>query len=66
MQLKFAESIKEYVTEHLPEQYHIYLCTLDTILKHAFEILETHKRMEKAAANGTLQGYVVSESEIII
>jgi hypothetical protein len=28
--------------------------------------LKTHKRMEKAAANGTLQGYVVSESEIII
>ena len=35
------ESIKEYVTEHLPEQYQIYLTALDTILKHAFEILET-------------------------
>ncbi|MFL6470185.1 MAG: hypothetical protein ACJ71H_04965 [Nitrososphaeraceae archaeon] len=35
------ESIKEYVTEHLPEQYQVCLCALNTILKHAFEILET-------------------------
>jgi transcriptional regulator len=35
------ESIKEYVTEHLPEQYQICLTALDTILKHAYEILET-------------------------
>ena len=35
------ESIKEYVTEHLPEQYQLCLSALDTILKHAFEILET-------------------------
>jgi hypothetical protein len=35
------ESIREYVTEHLPEQYQVCLCALDTILKHAFEILET-------------------------
>jgi predicted transcriptional regulator len=35
------ESIKEYVTEHLPEQYQVCLTALDTILKHAFEILET-------------------------
>jgi predicted transcriptional regulator len=28
------ESIKEYVTEHLPEQYQICLSALDTILKH--------------------------------
>jgi predicted transcriptional regulator len=34
-------SIKEYVTEHLPEQYQVTLCALDTILKHAFEILQT-------------------------
>ena len=34
------ESIKEYVTEHLPEQYQICLTALDTILKHAFEILQ--------------------------
>jgi transcriptional regulator len=34
------ESIKEYVTEHLPEQYQVCLTALDTILKHAFEILQ--------------------------
>ena len=33
-------SIKEYVTEHLPEQYQICLTALDTILKYAFEILQ--------------------------
>ena len=33
-------SIKEYVTEHLPEQYQMCLTALDTILKHAFHILE--------------------------
>jgi predicted transcriptional regulator len=33
-------TIKEYI-EHLPEQYQVCLSALDTILKHAFEILET-------------------------
>jgi transposase len=35
------ESIKEYVTEHLPEQYQVCLTALDTIIKRAFDILET-------------------------
>jgi orotate phosphoribosyltransferase-like protein len=35
------ESIKEYVTEHLPEQYQICLTALDAIIKRAFDILET-------------------------
>jgi hypothetical protein len=35
------DSIREYVTEHLPEQYQICLSALDTILKHTFEILQT-------------------------
>ena len=35
------EAIKEYVTEHLPEQYQICLTALHTILKHSFEILQT-------------------------
>src|ERR671932_2945934 len=34
-------TIKEYVTEHLPEQYQVRLSELDTILKHAYEILQT-------------------------
>jgi hypothetical protein len=35
------ESIKEYVTEYLPEQYQVCFSALDTILKHAFDILQT-------------------------
>jgi predicted transcriptional regulator len=35
------ESIKEYVTEHLPEQYQVCLSALDAIIKRSFEILET-------------------------
>jgi hypothetical protein len=34
-------TIKEYVTEHLPEQYQICLIALDEIIKRAFDILET-------------------------
>jgi transposase len=33
--------IKEYVTEHLPEQYQVCLTALDKIIKRAFDILET-------------------------
>ena len=33
------ESSREYVTEHLPEQYQICLAALDTILKNAFVIM---------------------------
>jgi transcriptional regulator len=45
------ESIKEYVTQHLPEQYQICLCALDTILKHSYKILqEAHDNREKVAA----------------
>jgi hypothetical protein len=36
-----GKTIKEYVTEYLPEQYQVCLTALDTILRHAFEILET-------------------------
>jgi hypothetical protein len=37
-----TESIREYVTEHLPEQYQIYLTTLDTIIKRGFEVKDLH------------------------
>src|ERR671933_2609308 len=33
------ETIKEYTTEYLPEQYQICLTALDTILKNAFVIM---------------------------
>ena len=35
------ESIKEYVTDHLPEQYQVCLSALDTILEHVYDILQT-------------------------
>jgi hypothetical protein len=35
------EHIREYVTEHLPEQYQVCLTALDAIIKRAFDILET-------------------------
>jgi hypothetical protein len=33
------ENIKEYVTQHLPEQYQVCLCALDSVLKNAFVIM---------------------------
>ena len=35
------ESIKEYATDHLPEQYQVCLVTLDEIIKRAFDIIVT-------------------------
>src|ERR687888_156401 len=35
------ETIKEYATEHLPEQYQVCLAALDAIIKRAFEIVES-------------------------
>ncbi|MFL6411978.1 MAG: hypothetical protein ACJ71K_12165 [Nitrososphaeraceae archaeon] len=35
------EYIKEYITQHLPEQYQISLIALDVIIKRVFEIMET-------------------------
>jgi hypothetical protein len=34
------QSIREYVTEHLPEQYQVCLTALNTILKYTFDVLE--------------------------
>jgi orotate phosphoribosyltransferase-like protein len=42
------QSIKEYTTEYLLEQYQICLTALDTILKHAYEILQdSHDNRER-------------------
>jgi hypothetical protein len=35
------ETIREYVTEHLHEQYNVCLTALDAIIRRAFDILET-------------------------
>jgi predicted transcriptional regulator len=34
-------TIKEYATDHLPEQYQVCLVALDSIIKRAFDIFET-------------------------
>jgi hypothetical protein len=48
---KAKESIKEYLTERLPEQYSICLTALDNILKNAYEILQQARdNREKIAA----------------
>jgi hypothetical protein len=45
------ESIKEYTTEYLPEQYQVCLTALDEIIKRAFDILEnSHDNREKLQA----------------
>ena len=45
------KAIKEYVTDHLPEQYQVCLAALDTIIKHAFEISQSSEdNKEKLAA----------------
>ncbi len=35
------ENMKEYVTQHLPEQYQVCLVAPDSIIKRAFDIAET-------------------------
>ena len=47
MRNEAKESIKEYTTEYLPEQYQVCLTALDEIIKCAFEILNPPKTIEK-------------------
>jgi len=45
------ENIKEYTTQHLPEQYQICLAALDVVLKNAFVIMaKSEDNREKLAA----------------
>jgi transposase len=61
------ENIKEYVTEHLPEQYQVCLTALDAIIKRAFDILETSPdNREKLQAKGTIQGYTSGQTRVIV
>jgi transcriptional regulator len=49
-------TIKEYATDHLPEQYQVCLVALDEIIKRAFDILEnSDENREKLQAMD--QGY---------
>jgi hypothetical protein len=44
-------AIKEYVTEHLPEQYQVCLSALDTIIKNTFVVMQkTQNNREKMLA----------------
>jgi transcriptional regulator len=60
-------TIKEYVTEHLPEQYQVCLTALDEIIKSAFDILETSDdNREKATGNGAIQGYAFGQDGVTV
>jgi hypothetical protein len=56
------ESIKEYVTEYLPEKYQVCLCAL----KHAFEILETSDdNLEKLQAMELFKNIHIVKLELL-
>jgi predicted transcriptional regulator len=60
------ESIKEYVTKHLPEQYSVCLVALDSIIKRAFEILETSDdNREKLQAMGLFKDTHLTKLELL-
>jgi hypothetical protein len=60
------EYIKEYVTEHLPEQYQVYLTALDVIIKRAFEIVETlPDNREKLQAMGLFKDTHLVKLELL-
>ena len=42
------ETIKEYVTEHLPEQYQVCLTALNAIIKRTFDIMRPRLVIEKS------------------
>jgi len=59
-------TIKEYVTEHLPEQYQVCLAALDEILKRAFEILQTsHDNREKLQAMDVFKDTHITKLELL-
>jgi transcriptional antiterminator len=56
------ESIREYTTDNLPEQYQVCLTALEVIIKRAFEILETSP-LKSCTGNGTFElSYGTAES----
>jgi predicted DNA-binding protein YlxM (UPF0122 family) len=60
------ESIKEYVTEHLPEQYQVSLIALDAIIKRAFDILESSPdNREKLQAMELFKGTHLVKLELL-
>jgi orotate phosphoribosyltransferase-like protein len=57
-------SIREYVTEHLPEQYQVCLTALDEIIKRAFHILETSSKKLKENTSLTLLPLIQSSMDV--
>ncbi|MFL6377537.1 MAG: hypothetical protein ACJ72R_08765 [Nitrososphaeraceae archaeon] len=54
MRNQAKEFIREYTTDHLPEQYQVCLTALEVIIKRAFEILETSP-LKSCTGNGTFE-----------
>jgi hypothetical protein len=60
------ETIREYVTEHLPEQYQICLAALDAIIKRAFDILEnSYDNREKLQAMDLFKDTHITKLELL-
>jgi hypothetical protein len=60
------ETIKEYATDHLPEQYHICLVALDSIIKRAFDILEeSNDNREKLQAMELFKDTHITKLELL-
>jgi hypothetical protein len=59
-------SIKEYVTEALPEQYQICLTALDAIIKRAFDMLEnSYDSREKLQAMQLFRDTHITKLELL-
>ena len=60
------QTIKEYATDHLPAQYQVCLSALDTILKHAYEILQdSEDNREKIQAMQLFKDTHVTKLELL-
>src|SRR5919198_5522745 len=60
------QTIKEYATDHLPEQYHICLVALDSIMKRAFDILEeSNDNREKLQAMELFKDTHITKLELL-
>jgi orotate phosphoribosyltransferase-like protein len=60
------QSIKEYLTERLPEQYQVCLCALDEIIKRTFHILEAaHDNREKLQAMQLFKDTHMTKMELL-
>jgi predicted DNA-binding protein YlxM (UPF0122 family) len=60
------ESIREYTTEHLPEQYQVCLTALDEIIKHTYDILNTSSDNREKLQAMVIQGYTFGKTGVIV